>query len=113
VEALVSAEIVVAAVLASCAGYSARRGARLILRALRHGDDPSASVRLVHGIRGGVLAVAFAALAGGILFTQAWLLLFGMVFLAEELYETGVVALVLRHDGQAVAARQTDGHRPE
>jgi len=36
-----------------------------------------------------------------------------MVFLAEELYETGVVALVLRHDGRAVAARQPDGHRPE
>jgi NhaP-type Na+/H+ or K+/H+ antiporter len=27
---------------------------------------------------------------------QTWLLVFGGVFLAEELYETGVVALVLR-----------------
>ncbi len=108
-----SAEIIVAAALASCAGYTARRGASLILRALRHGDDPSASLELVRGIRGGVLAVAFGALAGGILFTQAWLLVFGMVFLAEELYETGMVALALRHDGRAVAERQPDCHRPE
>jgi NhaP-type Na+/H+ or K+/H+ antiporter len=31
-----------------------------------------------------------------VLFAQTWLLVFGAVFLAQELYETGVVALVLR-----------------
>jgi hypothetical protein len=30
------------------------------------------------------------------LFGQDWLLVFGAVFLAEELYETGVIALILR-----------------
>lgn len=98
-----SAEIVVAAVLASCAGYAARGGASLILLALRHGDDPSASLELVRGIRRGVLAVAFGALAAGISCTQGWLLVFGVVFLGEELYETGVVALVLRLDGRMEA----------
>jgi hypothetical protein len=37
-----------------------------------------------------------AALAGGMLFGQDWLLVFGAVSLAEELYETGVIALILR-----------------
>ncbi len=36
------------------------------------------------------------ALAAGMVFGQTWLLVFGSVFLAEELYETGVVALILR-----------------
>ena len=43
-----------------------------------------------------IVPIAAAALAGGILFAQTWLLVFGGVFLAEELYETGVVALILR-----------------
>jgi hypothetical protein len=88
--------IVVAAVLAACAGYAARRGVSLVLGALRRDDDPSASLELVRGIRGGVLALAISALAGGILFTQAWLVVFGVVFLAEERYETSVVALAPR-----------------
>ena len=36
------------------------------------------------------------ALAAGLLLEQMWLLVFGAVFLAEELYETGVLVLVLR-----------------
>jgi hypothetical protein len=72
------------------------RGMRLVVGALRDADDPSASVRLVRGIRGVVVAVGVEALAGGILFGQTWLLVFGSVFLAEELYETGVLALILR-----------------
>jgi len=31
-----------------------------------------------------------------LLYAQMWLLVFGVIFLAEELYETGVIALVLR-----------------
>ena len=34
--------------------------------------------------------------AAGLLLEQTWLLVFGAVFLAEELYETGVLVLVLR-----------------
>jgi hypothetical protein len=90
--------VVLVAALAFGAGYAAWRGIDRIVWALRHGDDPSASLALVRGIRGGVLAVAFVGLAGGILFAQPWLRVFGAVVLAEELYETGVVALVLRLD---------------
>jgi hypothetical protein len=39
--------------------------------------------------------VAAWALAAGLLLEQTWLLVFGAVFLAEELYETGVLLLVL------------------
>ena len=42
-----------------------------------------------------VVAVATASLAAGTLFDQTWLLLLGAISLAEELYETGVVALAL------------------
>ena len=42
-----------------------------------------------------------AALAAGHVLDQTWLLVFGAVFLLEELYETGVVALVLRRAPKA------------
>jgi hypothetical protein len=50
------------------------------------------------------LAVASWALAAGLALDETWLLVFGGVFLGEEVYETGVVALVLR-------ARGARGHR--
>ncbi|MGH7324433.1 MAG: hypothetical protein ACREJ9_07280 [Candidatus Rokuibacteriota bacterium] len=40
--------------------------------------------------------MAAGALASGLLFAQTWLIVFGVIFLAEELYETGVLALILR-----------------
>lgn len=87
-----------AALLTVGGAAAAFRGARLLARALGSADDPSASLWLIRGIRGIVVAVAAASLAGGLLFEQTWLLVFGTVFLAEELYETGVVALLLRSD---------------
>ena len=54
---------------------------------------------------GGVMeyvVVALLAIGGGwaavagLLLEQTWLLVLGAVFLAEELYETGVLVLVLR-----------------
>jgi hypothetical protein len=45
----------------------------------------------------GMLAVmAAAALAGGLAFEESWLLAFAGVFLAEEIYETSVLALIVR-----------------
>ena len=87
---------IAAAALAVGGACAATHGARLILRALRRADEASSSLTLIRGIRGLVVGVAAWALAGGILFAQTWLLVFGGVFLAEELYETGVVALILR-----------------
>jgi len=86
----------IAALLALGGAWAALRGARLFVAACRDADAPSASLRLVRGLRGIALAVGAWALAGGLLWEQVWLLVFGAVFLAEEIYETGVVALVLR-----------------
>lgn len=72
------------------------RGVRLLKRGVECADDPSSSLWVIRGIRGVVVAVAAAALAGGILLGETGLLVFGGIFLAEELYETGVIALVLR-----------------
>jgi len=87
---------VVAAVLALGGACAIAHGVRLMVRALRRADEASSSLTLIRGIRGLVVGVAAWALAGGMLFAQTWLLVFGGVFLAEELYETGVVALILR-----------------
>jgi uncharacterized membrane protein HdeD (DUF308 family) len=76
--------------------WIAIRGVRSFARGYRDADDPSASLRIIRGIRGVVVAVVTWALAAGLLLDQTWLLVFGAVFLAEELYETGVVELVLR-----------------
>jgi hypothetical protein len=97
-------EHIVAALLFAGGAWAAVRGARLVLRALRTADDASSSLSLIRGIRGIVVAIALWALAGGLVFTQTWLLVFGAVFLAEELYETGVVALILRRATRATAA---------
>ena len=82
--------------LALAAVWPACRGVRLIGRALCETDDPQSSLWLIRGIRGVVVAIGVVALAAGLGFDQRWLVAFGVVFLAEELYETGVVALVLR-----------------
>jgi hypothetical protein len=87
---------VVAAMLGGGGLWAAVHGARLVTRAVRHADAADSSLALIRGIRGVTVAVAAWALAGGLLFEQTWLLAFGAVFLAEELYETGVVVLILR-----------------
>ena len=76
--------------------FAAYGGVRLVVGALRDADDAASSLRLVRGLRGIVVAVGAEAVACGILFAQLWLLVFGVVFLAEELYETGVLTLILR-----------------
>jgi hypothetical protein len=85
------------AVLIALVGiWAGRRGIVLFVRGVRHADDARASLWVIRGIRGIVVAVSAGALAGGMLFGVTWLLVFGVIFLAEELYETGVVALILR-----------------
>jgi hypothetical protein len=86
----------VAVILILGGAGAAVHGARRFARGYRGADDPASSLQVVRGIRGLVVAVGAWALAGGLLLEQTWLLVFGAVFLAEELYETGVVALVLR-----------------
>jgi hypothetical protein len=95
-----------AILLAVGGGWTLVRGGRLLALGLREADDEASSLRVIRGIRGVVVAVGLGALAGGVLFAQTWLLVFGAIFLAEELYETGVVVLVLRAQARRISAAQ-------
>jgi hypothetical protein len=84
-------------VIGALAGlWAGIRGLMLLRRGLAHAEEDRSSLDVIRGIRGIAVAVGTAALASGVLLDQRWLLAFGVVFLLEELYETGVVALVLR-----------------
>jgi len=72
------------------------RGLRLLARGLRHDDDPDAPLWIVRGLRGVIVGLCMGALSAGVVFEQLWLIVFGAVWLAEEIYETGVLALILR-----------------
>jgi hypothetical protein len=85
------------ALLAAAGGaWAGVRGVRLLGRGLRHGDDPSAPLWIVRGLRGIIVAICTAAVALGTFLGQVWLVVFGTLWLAEEIYETGVLALILR-----------------
>ena len=78
------------------AAVCAWRAIRHTERALREPDDADSSIRLVRGIRALVLAATSAVFALGIIYESRAMLLIAAVILGEELYETGVVLLVLR-----------------
>jgi hypothetical protein len=75
---------------------AAWRGAHGLVKGLREADRPSGALWVVRGIRGVIVAVSMVALSGGVLWASTGLLAFGVIFLGEELYETGVVLLALR-----------------
>jgi hypothetical protein len=81
-------------------------GMRRLARGLGELDHPASTLRVVRGTRGVIVAVSLAALGAGVLFASPGLLVFGGIFLREELYETGVVLLALRA-GQRGAWAQT------
>lgn len=74
---------------------------------MRRGLRESASLELVRGIRAVVTAGAVGVFGLALLTGERGLLAFAAVFLAEELYETGVLALILRASGEAGPARAT------
>lgn len=88
--------LILAALFLLVAVGSAWQGTPLLVRGLREADHPSGSLWVVRGIRGGIVALAMGALAGGVLLAHRGLLLFGVLFLSAELYETGRVLLALR-----------------
>ena len=81
-------------VLAAVFGW---RAVRHLAWALRAPDRDDSSVRLVWGIRGLIIAATSLAFALGLLYDSRATILIAAVILAEELYETGVVLLVLKH----------------
>jgi hypothetical protein len=83
--------------IAACLGgvWAGARGVRLLTRGIRSGE-PEASLWVIRGLRGIIGAICAAAAASGLLFEQPWLLIFAGLWLAEEIYETGVLALIVR-----------------
>jgi hypothetical protein len=75
------------------------QGMRQLATGLRAIDHAASPLRVVRGLRGVIVAVSLAALGGGMLFTSTGLLVFDLIFLGAELYETGVVLLTL-HAGE-------------
>ena len=71
------------------------RARRQLRRAQPTSDAPS-SLALVHGIRALILGAGFAAILAGLLTRTGWPILFGLVFIGEELLETSIMLLALR-----------------
>jgi hypothetical protein len=78
------------------AAVFAWRAVRQVARALRDADHRDSSLRLIRGIRALIIAAASLAFALGIVYGSRATMLIAAVILGEELYETGVVLLVLR-----------------
>jgi hypothetical protein len=98
--------VILAALLSLLAAGALWQGARQLAKGLSEVNHPASALRVVRGIRGVIVAVSLAALSGGVWFASTGLLVFGVIFLAEELYETGVLLLTLRA-GQRGAWGQT------
>jgi len=79
-------------ILVSITALVAIRGVRLVARGLRE----AGSLDVIRGLRGYVIALATAAFAAGVLLPATGWIIVGLVFLGEELYETGVLALLIR-----------------
>jgi hypothetical protein len=91
--------MILAALLWLLAAIGLWQGIRGLVTGLSEIDNPATALPVVRGIRAVIVAVSVAALGGGVLFGSTGLLVFGLIFLGEELYETGVVLLAL-HAGQ-------------
>src|SRR5690349_24732035 len=76
------------------------------LGGMRRGLRAAESLTLVRGIRRLVTAIALGVLALGLLTGTRGLAAFAVVFLGEELYETGVLLLIISRS-EAPPARAT------
>ena len=83
--------VILAALLWLLAAVALWRGIQGLATGLCKVHHPASALRVVRGIRGVIVAVSLAALGGGVLCASTGLLVFGLIFLGEELYETGVV----------------------
>lgn len=64
---------------------------------------------VVPGLRGRAISLGAAAFATGILSAQTGFLVLGAVFLAEELYETGILAVIIRLGERCPSEERPDG----
>ena len=70
---------------------------------LAHGLRQAVPLEVIRGIRTWCIALAMATLAVGVLTEQTGFLVLGTIFLAEELYETGLVAGIIRAGDHATS----------
>ena len=59
------------------------------------GNHPMA---IVKGLRGLVISITALAWAAGVYWGQGWLFIIGLIILAQELYEMGVITLIIRSE---------------
>ena len=81
-------------VLAAVLGW---RALRHLARALRHSGEDDSSIWLIRGIRALIAAAASVAFALGVIYGSRATIIIAAVILGEELYETGILLLILRH----------------
>lgn len=96
--------MILAALLWLLAAVALWQGIRGLAKGLCEVNHPASALRVVRGIRGVIVAVSVAALGGGMLFASTGLVVFGVIFLGEELYETWVILLALRAGQRGVWA---------
>jgi hypothetical protein len=92
---------IVAGVLVLLGTYAAGRSVRLVTRGLRRATP----LDLIRGIRVLVLALVAGLAALGVLSGRSGFVVLGALILAEELYETGVLALIIRHGDRSAGER--------
>ncbi|MFQ5606633.1 MAG: hypothetical protein ACE5GA_01700 [Candidatus Zixiibacteriota bacterium] len=87
---------ILAGVCVILAAISHWRGMRQFVWGLRNPDHPKQSLKVVRGIRGWIVGTALLLIGGGLEFDATWAVLFGLVFVAEELFETGIMIFALK-----------------
>ncbi|MEZ4474103.1 MAG: hypothetical protein R3F60_25610 [bacterium] len=78
-------------------------GLRQLGRGLRHPDHPDAPLWLVRGLREVLLVICGAVIGVGAWLGSEAVWMLGLLLLAEELYETGVVVLLLERQNETVS----------
>jgi len=89
-------DVLLPVVLLLAAVYGQVWGIRRLRRGLLHPDHPSQTLWVVEGIRGGIIGLACLSLAAGIRLHVTWPIVVGLIFLGEELLETGIMIFALR-----------------
>lgn len=93
---IITPELIWIDILLVAAAIFGVRGMRTFMSAMRNRSEKDAPMKFYRGARGVISAIALVTIAAGLWFDSHGLLLFGIVFLAEELYETLMAESVVR-----------------
>lgn len=87
-----------ASLLAALALLLAGSSLPRLRRALADQEHPEAPERLLAALRRLIVGTALGVVSAGVFSGQTWLLIFGFVFLAEEIVECSVHLGIARHE---------------